>query len=70
MFPDIVIVVVENFICWEKKCAYLCCFGIYPYVKDVLVQHTKGEDAFILLFNDSLNSTKKMFQTSVLDLIH
>ena len=45
MFPDSRIV--SQFSCGEKKCAYLICFGL---------EKKKKEEAYVLMFEESLNS--------------
>ena len=52
MFPDSKIA--EAFACGEKKCAYIVCFCLAPYFRNVL--HDKISDVdFVLLFDESLN---------------
>lgn len=53
MFPDSIIA--KQFTCADKKCAYLCCFGIAPYFKSLLTQNVKQQDGFVLLFDETLN---------------
>ena len=52
MFPDSEIA--KQFRCGERKCAYLCKYGIAPYLKQLLKKNINGEDGFVLLFDESL----------------
>ncbi|XP_070554389.1 uncharacterized protein [Ptychodera flava] len=53
MFPDSEIA--KQFTCGERKCAYLCNYGIAPYFKQLLTKKINDEDGFVLLFDESLN---------------
>lgn len=53
------------FSCGERKTAYYSTFGIGPYLKDCLHDDLAKEDAYVLLFDESLN---QMTQTKQLDL--
>jgi len=53
------------FSCGEKKTAYYSTFGIGPYLKDCLHEELVKEDAYVLLFDESLN---QMTQTKQLDI--
>ena len=53
MFPDSEIA--KQFSCGEKKCAYLCNFGIAPYFKQLLKDTLHNQQSYVLLFDESLN---------------
>ena len=61
MFPDSEIA--KQFSCGEKKCAYLCNFGIAPYFKQLLKDTLHNQQSYILLFDESLN--KKTYNKQV-----
>ena len=63
MFPDSAIA--KKFSCGERKCAYLCSFGLAPYFLDLLKNSVKKEDHTVLLFDESLN---RMTQSKQMDL--
>lgn len=64
MFPDNEIA--SNFSCGEKKMAYLTVFGITPYFLDILKEKANKEDAFVLLFDESLNTKNQCKQLDCL----
>ena len=49
----------------ERKCAYLCCFGLAPHFKQLLSDKIKNEDGFVLLFDESLNHKCKTKQMDI-----
>ena len=53
MFPDSDIA--SNFTCGERKCAYLCCFGLAPHLKSMVSEAIRQENYYVLLFDESLN---------------
>ena len=55
MFPDSKIA--EQFSCSERKVSYLCCFGIAPFVNNLLKSKVRKEVRFVLLFDESMNQT-------------
>ena len=59
MFPDSDIA--RQFSCGEKKCAYLCCFGLAPHFRELLLKAV-GPEPFVLLFDESMNTTTKSKQ--------
>ena len=63
MFPDSRIV--SQFSCGEKKCAYLICSGLAPHFKQLLKDVVKKEEAYVLMFDESLNS---MWQSKQMDI--
>ena len=63
MFPDSS--VAEKFTCGERKCAYLCTFGIAPYLKLKLSDCIKNQPYYVLLFDESLN---KITQNKQMDI--
>ena len=60
MFPDSRIA--AGFHCGDTKTAYLTKFGIAPHFKSLLAQKIEKADAFVLLFDESMNKnqTKQM----------
>ena len=60
MFPDSEIA--RQFTCSENKCSYLCRFGLAPYFQDLFIDDIKGSDAFVILFDESLNFTTQRKQ--------
>ena len=46
----------------EKKSAYMCCFGLAPYFSDLLLKKVKDDDAYVFLFDESLNRETKRKQ--------
>ena len=63
MFPDSAIA--QKFLCGERKCAYLACFGIAPFFQQQLVQYVKQLDGYVLMFDESAN---KATQTKQMDI--
>ena len=63
MFPDSRIA--SQFSCGEKKCAYLICFGLAPHFKQFLKDVVKKEEAYVLLFDESLNSVCQSKQMDI-----
>lgn len=63
MFPDSEIA--QKFTCGEKKCAYLCYFGIAPYIKQLLKDAIADQDGFVLLFHESLNKVTRNKQMDI-----
>ena len=57
--------VAQSFTCGERKCAYLCCFGLAPHFKQLLSDKIKNEDGFVLLFDESLNHKCKTKQMDI-----
>ena len=53
MFPDSQIA--QSFSCEATKCAYLVCFGIYPYFHELLTEKICSVKRYTLLFDESLN---------------
>ena len=53
MFPDSVIV--KEFKCGETKCAHLARFGTAPHFKSLMQCDIYQAEAFVLLFDESLN---------------
>ena len=54
-----------KFSCGEKKCSYIACFGLAPYFAKLLKEKVNEEDAFVLLFDESLNFITKNKQLDV-----
>ena len=63
MFPDSRIA--SQFSCGEKKCAYLICFGLAPHFKQLLKDVVKKEEAYVLMFDESLNSVCQSKQMDI-----
>ena len=53
MFPDSQIA--QSFLCVATKCAYLACFGIYPYFHELLIEKICAVKYYTLLLHESLN---------------
>lgn len=53
MFPDSQIA--ARFSCGERKCAYVCTFGLAPYFKRLLLAEVSQQTAYVVLFDESLN---------------
>ena len=51
MFPDSDIV--KRFTCGEKKCAYLCTYGITPHFHHLLSKSVSEQDSYVLLFDST-----------------
>ena len=62
MFPDSRIA--SQFSCGEKKYAYLICFGLAPHFKQLL-KDVKKEEAYVLMFDESLNSVCQSKQMDI-----
>ena len=63
MFPDSRIA--SQFSRGEKKCAYLICFGLAPHFKQLLKDVVKKEEAYVLMFDESLNSVCQSKQMDI-----
>ena len=63
MFPDSDIA--RRFSCSERKCAYMACFGLGPYFKDLLMKDVRDQSAFVLLFDESMNQKTKNKQMEI-----
>ena len=63
MFPDGT--VASHFVLLERKCSYLCCFGIAPYVRNLLKKHVRSQPSFVLLFDESVYKKSKSKQLDV-----
>ena len=53
MFPDSQIA--QSFSCGATKCAYLTCFGIYPYFHELLIEKIRAVKYYALSVDESLN---------------
>ncbi|CAM4567789.1 unnamed protein product [Leuciscus chuanchicus] len=51
----------STFICGRDKTAYLERFGVAPYLKKELITRA-NKDAFIIMFDESMNTTTKTKQ--------
>ena len=63
MFPDSQIA--QSFSFGATKCAYLACFGIYPYFHELLIEKIHAVK-YYTLFDESLN---QIIQKKQMDLI-
>ncbi len=48
MFP-------ASFACGERKCSYLCIFGLAPYFKKLTLADVSKQSVYVMLFDESLN---------------
>ncbi|XP_058260502.1 uncharacterized protein LOC131362505 [Hemibagrus wyckioides] len=53
MFPDSKIA--ASFACGERKCSYLCTFGLAPYFKKLTLADLSKQSVYVMLFDESLN---------------
>ena len=53
MFPDSHIA--TQFACGERKCSYLCSFGLAPHFKSLTLSNVMKQRAYVMLFDESLN---------------
>ena len=63
MFPDSHIA--KSFTCGERKCSYMCCFGLAPHFRRLMLKDVTQQDGFVLLFDESLNRPTKNKQMDV-----
>ena len=63
MFPDSDIA--QKFSCGEKKCSYLCRFGLAPHFHKLLLQRVKDADEFVLMYDESFNRSTQNKQMDV-----
>lgn len=63
MFPDSVIA--KEFGCGESKCARLARWGIAPHFKKLLTSDVNHAEAFVLLFDESLNFENQKKQMDI-----
>ena len=55
----------KQFTCGERKCAYICNFGIAPYFQDLLLKSFHDINHFTLLFDETLNQTNHQKQMDI-----
>ena len=60
MFPDSQIA--QSFLWGATKCAYLACFGIYPYFHELLIEKIRAVKHYTLSFDESLNQINQKKQ--------
>ncbi|XP_072564133.1 uncharacterized protein [Paramormyrops kingsleyae] len=53
MFPDSQIA--ARFTCGERKCSYMCNFGLAPYFKKLTLASVSKQRVYVMLFDESLN---------------
>ncbi len=63
MFPDSKIA--ASFACGERKCSYLCTFGLAPYFKKLTLADVSKQSVYVMLFDESLN---RYLQSKQLDM--
>ncbi len=54
-----------RFACGEKKCSYVCTYGLAPYFKKLIVKEVSQQPAYVMLFDESPN---KHLQSKQMDL--
>ena len=64
MFP--VSQIAQSFSCVATKCAYLACFGIYPYFHELLLEKIHALKTTLLLFDESLNQISQKKQMNMI----
>ena len=64
MFPDSQIA--QSFSCGATKCAYLACFGIYPYFHVLLIEKICLVKYYTLSFDKSLNQINQQKQMDMI----
>ena len=64
MFPDSQIA--QSFLCEATKCAYLACFGIYPYFHELLIEKIRAVKYYTLSFDESLNQINQKKQMDMI----
>ena len=64
MFPDNQIAQLSS--CGATNCAYLACFGIYPYFHELLMEKIHAVKYYTLLFDESLNQINQKKQMDVI----
>lgn len=65
MFPDSKIA--ASFACGERKCQYLCTFGLDPYFKKLTLADVSKQSVYVMLFDESLNHYLQSKQLDMLD---
>lgn len=58
MFPDSQIA--KRFACGEKKCSYVCTYGLAPYFKKLILKEVSQQTAYVVLFDESHLQLKQM----------
>ena len=64
MFPDSQIA--QSCSCGATKCAYLVCFGIYPYFHELFIEKICAVKYYTLSFDESLNQLSQKKQVDVI----
>ena len=64
VFPDSQIA--QSFSCGARKCAYLACFGIYPYFHEPLIEKICAVKYYTLSFHESLNQINQKKQMDMI----
>ena len=64
MFSDSQIA--QSFSCGATKCAYLACFGIYPYFHELLIGKIRAVTYYTLSFDESLNQINQKKQMDMI----
>ena len=64
MVPDSQIA--QSFSCEATKCAYLACFGIYPYFHHLFIEKIRALKYYTSLFDESLNQIDQKKQMDMI----
>ena len=64
MFPDSQIA--QSFSFGATKCAYLGCFGIYPYFYELLIEKIRAVKYYTLSFDESWNQINQKKQMDMI----
>ena len=64
MFPDSQIA--QSFSCGATKCAYLTCFGLYPYFHELLIEKIRAVKNYTVSFDESLNPINQKKQMDMM----
>ena len=57
--------IAQSFSCGATKCAYLACFGIYPYFHELLIEKIHVVKYYSLSFDESLNQINQKKQMDI-----
>lgn len=64
MFPDSNIA--SQVSLGRTKCHYLLCFGIAPYLEEILIRQVRDSEEYVAMFDESLNSVSQRCQMDVI----
>ena len=51
--------IAQSFSCGATKCAYLACFGVFPYIHELLIEKICAVNYYTLSFDKSLNQINR-----------